>query len=76
MIFLSSIFNVKYKKLFLTKLLVVSLFVLCAQDKTFTTNLPIVYFNTGGKEIVDDPRIIIQMEIAWKGDGETNSTSD
>ncbi len=76
MIFLSSIFNVKYKKLILTKLLVISLFVLYAQDKTFTTNLPIVYFNTGGKEIVDDPRIIIQMEIAWKGEGETNSTSD
>ncbi len=66
----------KYKKLILTKLLVVSLFVVCAQDKTFTTNLPIVYFNTEGKEIVDDPRIIIQMEIAWKGEGETNSTSD
>ena len=66
----------KFKKLILTKLFVISVFVLFAQDQTFTTNLPIVYFDTDGKTIVDDPKIIIQMEIAWKGDGETNSTSD
>ncbi len=76
MIFLPLFYKLKFKKLILTKLLVISIFVLFAQDQTFTTNLPIVYLNTDGKEIVDDPRIIIQMEIAWKGDGETNSTSD
>ena len=74
--FFPSFFNLKFKKLILTKLFVVSVIALFAQDKTFTTNLPIVYFNTDGKTIVDDPKIIIQMEIAWKGDGESNSTSD
>ena len=62
--FFPSFFNLKFKKLILTKLFVVSVIALFAQDKTFTTNLPIVYFNTDGKTIVDDPRIIIQMEIA------------
>ncbi len=64
------------KKIVLTQLLVLFLSVLFAQDKTFTTNLPIVFINTNGKAIVDDPRVIVKMEIAWKGDGETNRTSD
>ncbi len=68
--------KLKYKKLILTKLFVISVFVLFAQDQTFTTKLPIIYLNTDGKAIIDDPRVIIQMEIAWKGEGETNSTSD
>ena len=76
MIFFLSFLKLKFKRLILTKFFVISVFVLFAQDKTFTTKLPIVYLNTGGKTIIDDPRIIIQMEIAWKGEGETNSTSD
>ena len=74
--FFPSFFNLKFKRLIITKLFVVSVFVLFAQDRNFTTNLPIVYLNTGGKAIVDDPRIMIQMEIAWKGDGQSNSTSE
>jgi len=64
------------KRIVLTQLLVLFLTVLYAQDKTFTTNLPIVFLNTNGKAIVDNPRVIVQMEIVWKGNGKTNKTSD
>ncbi len=64
------------KRIVLTQLLVLLLSVLFAQNKTFTTNLPIVFLNTNGKAIVDDPRVIVEMEIAWKGEGKTNTTSD
>ena len=47
-----------------------------AQNKTFTTNLPIFYLDTDGREIPDEPKISAKMEIAWKGNGEDNSTSD
>lgn len=47
-----------------------------AQNKSFTTNLPIVYLNTYGQTIPDEPKINAMMEIAWKGQGQVNSTSD
>jgi len=51
-------------------------FALSAQNKSFTTNLPIFYLNTNGQEIPDDPKIDATLEIAWEGEGETNSTFD
>lgn len=66
----------KFEKIILTIILIISGFGIFAQNKTFTTNLPIIYLNTGGDNIVDDPKIIVQMEIAWKGEGESNKTSD
>ena len=49
---------------------------LVGQEEHFSTKLPLVYINTDGKEIIDDPRIKARMDIAWKGDGEMNSTAD
>ncbi len=46
------------------------------QNKTFTTQLPIVYLNTYGQTIPDEPKINARLEIAWKGEGASNSTSD
>lgn len=47
-----------------------------AQNKSFTTHLPIFYLNTGGEVIPDEPKISATLEIAWKENGEDNSTSD
>ncbi|MFV0589997.1 MAG: CotH kinase family protein [Draconibacterium sp.] len=46
------------------------------QNKSFTSLLPIVYLNTNGQVIPDEPKITAQLEIAWKGNGQSNSTSD
>ena len=44
---------------------------------TFTSsNLPIVIINTGGKTIVDEPRISADMGIIWNGAGKRNALSD
>ena len=47
-----------------------------AQNKTFTTQLPIFYLNTYGQTIPDEPKIDARLEIAWKGEGASNSTWD
>lgn len=60
--------------LFIT--LFLSAFLGRSQNKSFTTKLPIVYLNTSGQMIPDDPKISAQLEIAWKGESESNSTSD
>jgi hypothetical protein len=64
-----------FEKLTILFFLVFSAIALHGQDQTFNTNLPIVFLNTGGNAIVDDPRIVAQMGIAWNENGETN-TSD
>ena len=56
--------------------LFLSAFLSRSQNKSFTTKLPIVYLNTYGHEIPDNPKIDARMEIAWKGKGVDNSTSD
>ncbi len=53
-----------------------TVFELSAQDLSFSTNLPIVYIDTKGRTIGDKYRTISDMEIAWKGDGSVNNTSD
>lgn len=50
--------------------------VLKSQNINFSTNLPIVFINTNGAIIPDDPRIKAEMEIAWKEDGSENNTTD
>lgn len=47
-----------------------------AQNVNFTSNLPLVYINTNGKIIPDNPKIIAEMGIIWNGQGKTNSTTD
>jgi len=64
------------KRIFLTNLLLVFVLTLYSQDKSFTTNLPIFYINTGNQQIVDEPKIPASLEIAWNEDGTLNSTND
>jgi len=65
----------KLKTLFFAAI-ILSAFEVISQNKSFTTKLPIVYLNTNGQTIPDDPKISAQLEIAWKGEGTSNSTSD
>jgi hypothetical protein len=57
-------------------LLVCIVRITAAQDLNFTTKLPIVFINTNGKEIPDDPKIIAEMSIVWNENGQQNSTQD
>ncbi len=41
-----------------------------------STNLPLVYINTGGSEILDEPKIEVDLGIIWNGDGATNNIGD
>jgi hypothetical protein len=66
----------KFKSLLLFLLFSYSYFVSTAQNQSFTTKLPIVYINTNGGNIVDDPRIFANLQIAWNENGNDNSTSD
>jgi len=40
------------------------------------SNLPIIRIDTGGKTIVDDPRIVAKMEVVWNGKGKRNAIND
>ena len=40
------------------------------------SHLPVVVIETGGREIVDDPRIIAHMGIIWNSEGRTNQITD
>jgi len=66
----------KFKSLLLILFLSFNYFVSKGQNLSFTTKLPIVYINTNGENILDDPRILAKMEIVWNEDGVENSTSD
>ncbi|MBN1480795.1 CotH kinase family protein [candidate division KSB1 bacterium] len=41
-----------------------------------SSNLPIIFINTHGQVIVDDPRIVADMGIIYNGPGERNSVDD
>lgn len=41
-----------------------------------SSNLPIIFINTHGQEIVDDPRIVADMGIIYNGPGERNNIDD
>lgn len=52
-------------------------FSLKAFNQTFTSsNLPLVFLNTNGQTIVDDPKIQATMGIVWNGPGKRNALSD
>lgn len=47
------------------------------EDHTFSSsNLPLVFINTQGKSIVDDPKIKATMGIIWNGPGTRNTVTD
>lgn len=46
-------------------------------DHSFTSsNLPLVFINTKGKTITDEPKIKATMGIVWNGPGQRNAISD
>jgi len=42
----------------------------------FTSNLPIIIIDTEGKSIPDEPKIMVNMQIIYNGEGVINSFSD
>jgi hypothetical protein len=41
-----------------------------------SSNLPIIFINTNGQAIIDDPRIVADMGIIYNGPGERNNVDD
>ncbi|MFW5773609.1 MAG: CotH kinase family protein [Tangfeifania sp.] len=50
-------------------------FLTLGQSSFFSTKLPVVHIHTNGKEIVDEPKILVDMGIIWNGEGQMNQTS-
>ncbi len=50
-------------------------FISLAQSNFFSTQLPVVHIHTNGKEIIDEPKILVDMGIIWNGEGQMNQTS-
>ncbi len=46
-----------------------------AQDRQFSSSLPLVFIDTDGAAIPDDPKILVDMGIVWNGPGKINQTS-
>ena len=66
----------KNLNLLLTGIFVISVLLTSAQDKVFDSNLPIVFVNTNGTEIPDEPKITAELGIVWNENGESNNTHD
>jgi hypothetical protein len=47
-----------------------------AQIRYFSSPLPLVFIDTKGRPIPDEPKILADMGIVWNGPGEMNHTSD
>ena len=51
--------------------------ILCfAQEESFKSELPLVFINTEGQNIPDEPKLIAEMGIIWNGPGEENRADD
>ena len=72
--FIPSILFIKYPG-FVNSLKMLS-FNLYSQNINFETNLPLVFIETDGLNIPDDPKIPAKMGIKWNEDGHNNKTSD
>ncbi|MBK8952301.1 MAG: hypothetical protein IPM85_08480 [Chitinophagaceae bacterium] len=54
-----------------------SLLAFCLPAQTFTSsNLPVVFINTNGQTIIDDPKIMADMGIIYNGPGVRNNITD
>jgi hypothetical protein len=47
-----------------------------AQNRQFSSSLPLVFIDTGGRQIPDEPKILVNMGIIWNGEGNLNHTTD
>ena len=62
------------KSIFILLFLVLG-FSLVAQNRNFSSNLPLFFINTNGVEIRDEPKIVAQLGVVWNRDTATNSTN-
>lgn len=65
-----------FKYLFLSTLLLSAGISISAQNLNFESNLPLVFIDTGNRQIPDEPKLNATMGIVWNGTGKKNSTSD
>lgn len=65
-----------FRKAVYTIILVLIALILLAQDRHFSTALPLVFIDTNGRQIPDEPKILAKMGIVWKGADEMNNTGD
>ena len=64
------------KKLYtISILLIITVSILQGQTLT-SSNLPIIKVNTKGKAIVNEPKILADMELIYNGVGKTNNVTD
>lgn len=65
-----------YRHVLFLSLSILSFLNTLGQVSFTSSNLPIVIINTGGKTIVDEPKIIADMGIIWNGPGKRNYLTD
>src|SRR5665811_1630254 len=65
-----------FKGVVILYVIFVNTLVVSAQNNNFLSNLPLIYINTNGRQIPDNPKISAEMGIIWNGPGETNQTSN
>ncbi len=65
-----------FRKIIFTSGLVFFILFSFAQDRQFSTPLPLVFIDTDGKPVPDNPKITAQMGIIWDGEGSLNNTRD
>lgn len=63
------------KPVILAVLLVFVIFA-AAQNRQFNSTLPLVFIDTNGRQIPDEPKIMASMGVIWNGDGNMNHTGD
>ncbi len=64
-----------HRKFILIILLTSCVFSLDAQNRSFSSNLPLFFINTNGNEIRDEPKIVAELGVVWNKDAASNSTS-
>ena len=64
------------KKLSTVFILLITIFPLSKGQTLTSSNLPILKVNTKGKAIVNEPKILADMQLIYNGIGKTNSVTD
>ncbi len=61
-------------KIYLSLLAIFACFGKLVAQSNFSSELPLIYINTNGQVIQDEPKIIANMGIIWNDDGQQNKT--
>lgn len=64
-----------YKSLLLSIFVLLLTRTVLSQDREFSTNLPLVFIDTNGRQIPDEPKVLAKMGIIWDEKGGMNHTS-